>query len=72
VPRYALHRDAQDPDHLVLVERWRSQADLDEHMTKPYVADLFAVAGTPGMLAGAPSLSFLQPLGVGDPAKGSL
>ena len=69
---YALHRDAGDPSHLVLIERWRSQEDLDAHMTKPYVADLFAVAGTPGMLAAAPELAFLQPLGLGSAAKGSL
>lgn len=69
---YALHRDATDPAHLVLVERWRSQADLDAHMTRPYVADLFAVAGTPGMLAAPPELAFLEPMGLGDPQKGSL
>jgi quinol monooxygenase YgiN len=69
---YALHRDNADPNHLVLVERWRSQGDLDAHMTQPYVADLFAVAGTPGMLAAAPELSFVSPLGVGDAVKGSL
>jgi quinol monooxygenase YgiN len=69
---YALHQDAADPHHLVHVERWRSQADLDEHMTKPYVAELFAAAGTPGLLAGAPSLTFATSLALGDPAKGSL
>ena len=69
---YALHRDNADPDHLVLIERWRSQEDLDAHMTKPYVADLFAVAGTPGMLASAPELAFLSPLPAGQGAKGAL
>ncbi len=69
---YALHRDASDPDHLVLIERWRSQEDLDAHMTKPYVADLFAVAGTPGMLAAEPQLAFLSPLALGTEGKGSL
>lgn len=69
---YALHRDNADPAHLVLIERWRSQEDLDAHMTQPYVADLFAAAGTPGMLAAAPELAFLSPLGIGDPAKAPL
>lgn len=69
---YALHRDNADPNHFVHVERWRSQADLDEHMTKPYVADLFAVAGSPGVLARPPQLTFGTSLGLGDPAKGSL
>ncbi len=69
---YALHRDNADANHLVLVERWRSQEDLDAHMTKPYVADLFAVAGTPGMLSAAPEMAFVSSLGVGNAAKGSL
>jgi quinol monooxygenase YgiN len=56
----------------VLVERWRSQADLDAHLQKPYVADLFAVAATPGMLAEAPRLTFVSGLALGDPAQGSL
>jgi len=69
---YALHRDNTNPHHFLLVERWRSQEDLDAHMGKPYVADLFAFAGTPGMLAQPPALSFSTPLALGDPAKGSL
>jgi len=69
---YALHRDNENPNHFVHVERWRSQADLDEHMTKPYVAALFAVAGTPGVLTQPPTLTFGTSLGLGDPAKGSL
>jgi quinol monooxygenase YgiN len=69
---YALHQDSNDPTHLVLIERWRSQADLDAHMTKPYIADLFAVVGEPGMLAAAPDLTFATSMGVGSAAKGSL
>lgn len=69
---YALNRDNGDPHHFVLVERWRSQEDLDAHLQKPYVADLFAVAATPGMLAEAPRLTFASGLELGDPAKGSL
>ena len=69
---YALHRDTADPNHFVLVERWRSQEDLDAHMTQPYVADLFAAAGAPGVLAAAPELALLAPMGVGTAAKGSL
>lgn len=69
---YALHRDAADPNRFVHVERWRSQEDLDAHMTKPYVADLFAVAGTPGVLAEAPSMVFATPLPFGQPEKGAL
>ncbi len=70
--KYALHVDNADPRSFVLLERWRSQEDLDAHMTKPYVADLFAFAGTEGNLAAAPSLVFTSGLGLGDPAKGSI
>lgn len=63
--RYDVHRDNADPDHLILLEQWRSQADLDAHMTTSYVADLFAVAGTPGMLAAAPDLTFATAVDAG-------
>lgn len=69
---YALHRDNNDPNTLVLVERWRAQEDLDAHNQTDHVAALFAVAGTPGMLAEAPQLLFTTPLGIGDQAKGRL
>ncbi len=69
---YALHQDNADPDHYVLLERWRSQQDLDEHMTKPWVADLFAFAGAEGNLAAAPKLAFTTNVPKGDPAKGTL
>ena len=69
---YALHQDNADPQHYVLLERWRSQADLDEHLTTPWVADLFAFAGTEGNLSAPPTLTFTSALGLGDPAKASL
>jgi quinol monooxygenase YgiN len=68
---YALHRDAADPDHLVLLERWRSQGDLDAHMTQPHVAELLAFAGTPGMLSAPPELFFLSPITDGAESGGS-
>ncbi len=67
---YALHRDRSDPRRVVLVERWRSQEDLDAHFTKPYVAALMGVAGE--VLAEPPGLWFTEPVPVGDPAKGVL
>ena len=69
---YALHVDNANPLHFVLIERWRSQEDLDAHMTQPYVADLFGFAGGEGNLTAAPSLAFVSALGLGDPAKASL
>lgn len=35
--RFALHRGVNDRSVFVLVERWRSDADLQEHLQKPYV-----------------------------------
>lgn len=67
---YALHRDKQNPSRFALVEVWRSQADLDEHMQKPYVAALGAAAGE--LLAEPPQLSFTEPVPIGDAGKGAL
>ncbi len=69
---YALHRDVADPNHLVHLERWRSKADMDAHMKQPYLAELFAAMGAPGLLAAAPKLSTVTSMGLGAPAKGSL
>ncbi len=56
----------------MLVERWRSQEDLDAHMALPHTGALFAFAGAEGNLARPPQLSVLTALGLGTPAKGSL
>lgn len=53
---YALHRDNEDPNVWILVERWRSRADLDAHFAQPYtraLMDLF-----PELLAKNMDLSF--------------
>lgn len=67
---YALHRDANDPDTLVLVERWTSQVALESHFQQPYMAGLGELAGQ--LLAAPPTLNFCAPLPVGDPIKGAL
>jgi quinol monooxygenase YgiN len=69
---YALHRDTSDPHHFVLVERWRSQEDLDAHFATAHTQALLAFAGEPGNLAQPPSLTFTTSLGLGTPDKGSL
>jgi len=40
--RFALHRSPKNPGNFLLVERWKSQGALDEHMKKPYLKDLLA------------------------------
>ena len=37
---YVLHRSPEDPCSFLFVEKWRSQADLDEHLQKPYLQAL--------------------------------
>ncbi len=69
---YALHRDAADPQHFVLVERWRSQEDVDAHFATPHVQALLAFAAEPGNLAQPPQLTFATPLRLGAPGKGAL
>lgn len=70
--RYAVHRDNADPDHLVLLERWRSQADLDAHLATPHVAALLDAVAAPGLLVSPPELAFTTALVLGDPVKGGL
>ncbi len=37
---YALHRGIENPAQMAIVERWTSQAALDEHFTRPHMAAL--------------------------------
>ncbi len=39
--KYVLHRSVQDPQSFVVVERWKSQEDLNQHLQTPYILDLF-------------------------------
>jgi quinol monooxygenase YgiN len=41
---YTLHQSNDDPCVFVFVEIWRSQADLDEHLQKPYLQAFIAAA----------------------------
>ncbi|MGK2956370.1 MAG: putative quinol monooxygenase [Solirubrobacterales bacterium] len=67
---YALHRDVNDPSTLALVERWKSQDDLNSHFGMPYMAEVGAIASE--LLTEPPRIVFSEPLPLGDPAKGSL
>lgn len=66
---YAIHRGSDDPDRIVLVERWRSRDDLDAHFRRPYVA---AVGEKAHLLAEPPQIHFLEAVPAGDSAKGAL
>ncbi|MGI8663447.1 MAG: putative quinol monooxygenase [Acidimicrobiales bacterium] len=69
--KYALHRDKSNPDRLVHVEVWRSQADLDAHFQTPHLTALLGAMGTPGLLADAPDLIICAPENLGGD-KGTL
>ncbi len=57
--QYALHRPRDRPGELVIVERWRSQEDLDAHFRMPYMAELGPLAEK--VLAAPPEIRFCDP-----------
>ena len=57
---YELVRDAGDPNHFVMIEHWKDQAAIDEHMKTPHLADLMTASGP--LMAGAPTLWFTNPV----------
>ncbi len=61
---YVLHRDVNDPNTLVFVERWASQDALNAHAQQPHMLELVELAGT--MLSEPPQISFCESLGIGD------
>ena len=65
---YALHAVAGDKSRLVVIERWASKAALKAHARQPHVAALADVEA----LDGLPEVTVLEPLNVGDLAKGAL
>lgn len=67
---YALHRDRAEPCRFVIVEKWATQAALEEHGQTPHLKQLFADLGP--LLAGAPTITYTSPVPVGDGAKGTL
>jgi len=67
--KYTLHRAVNEQGTFSIVEKWRSQADLDAHFQEPH---LEPVAGALELLAEPPHILFCEPVPVGDPDKGSL
>ncbi len=58
---YDLFESASAPGTFVMVERWRSQDDLDAHFRTPHVAAAFAAAD--GHLTGEIAVHPLVPVG---------
>ena len=57
---YDVCRLQSDPDGLVVLEEWESQADLDAHMATPHFQAFIAAAGS--SFAGEPELIVLDRL----------
>lgn len=57
---YDVYESGAVPGTFVTIERWRSQADLDNHMTTPHIAAAFAAAE--GHLAGEVAIHPLVPI----------
>ena len=67
--KYTLHRSKNEPGTFSIVERWRSQADLDAHFGQPHMAPMQEVFG---YLDEPPTILFCEPMPTGDGAKGAL
>ena len=66
---YTLHKASTKPQTYKIVEKWRSQDDLQEHFGKPHMKPMTDAVG---MLAEPPTILFCEPVPVGDGEKGSL
>lgn len=67
---FALHRAPEDPDRIVLVERWASRAALDEHLTAPHLLEFRR--GGADLWAAPSQIMVLEAAPCGDPVKGAL
>jgi quinol monooxygenase YgiN len=59
--RYELCRSTVNPTTYVVVENYADQAALDHHGKTPYFMEAFGKFG--GLLAGAPKIEILKPVG---------
>lgn len=58
--RYDVFESAGTPGVFVTIEEWRSQEDLDAHMTTPHVGQAFETVGP--LLAGEVAIHPLKPV----------
>jgi quinol monooxygenase YgiN len=57
---YDMHQSNDDPEELVMIEHWRSQALFDEHLNQPYTVAAFA--RLPSVLRTDPRMQFITAL----------
>ena len=65
---YTLHKANSKPQTYTIVEKWRSQDDLQSHFTQPHMQPMTEAVG---MLAEPPTILFCDPVPVGGD-KGAL
>jgi quinol monooxygenase YgiN len=69
VRKFALHRDVDDPLHIVMIEAFDDEQVLAAHRETDYYANL--MAAIPELITER-SRTVLSPLGYGDPERGLL
>jgi quinol monooxygenase YgiN len=69
VPKFALHRDTDDPLHIVMIEAFADRQSLDAHRETDYYGRL--MAAIPELILER-RRTVLAPLGYGDPERGLL
>jgi quinol monooxygenase YgiN len=67
--KYTLHKAGNEPGAYCLVEKWRSQADLDAHFRQPHMTQL---AGAGDLLTEPPQVFFCEQIDAGDATKGAI
>lgn len=67
--KYTINQVPNDRQRIVIVETWRSRADLEEHFKQPYTLEL---GKNLGLLEEPPQIYFLDPVPAGDNEKGRL
>lgn len=67
--KYTINQVPNDRQRIVIVETWRSRADLEEHFKQPYTLEL---GKNLGLLEEPPQIYFLDPVPAGDDEKGRL
>ncbi len=55
---YGAHQDLGDPQRVVFVERWESQAHVDAHMALPHTREFLGMVG--GVVETAPSIEMFE------------
>jgi quinol monooxygenase YgiN len=68
--KYAIHRDVDDPDVLVIVEQWESRDAQEEHLRQPHIQELNQTVAP--LMAGVPRISISRALEIGDAAKATI